>query len=82
MSDHGEKFYYAAGILIIVGFPIFVFAPILTYNTPVIGDTYFRAQVSPSYYLLKCGMTYGLATVYTENGQVVNDHVGARWLCG
>lgn len=73
---------YVAGIIILAGFLVFLLAPILTWTTPIVGDAYYTAEVSPSYDLLNCGMIYNIATVFKENGQVMVDHAGALWLCG
>jgi hypothetical protein len=69
------------GILIAVVAFAFMFAPIIPWRTPVNVDAYFTAQVSPSYYLFRCGVAYNVATVYTENGQVILDSQGAQWTC-
>jgi hypothetical protein len=61
---------------------VFVFAPILPWAGPVFGDSRVTAQVSPSYYLLDCGVVYNLAIIFTENGQVASGgNSGAEWRC-
>ena len=73
---------YAGGILIVAAAALaFIFAPVIPFTTPVVVDSYFSAQVSPSYYLFRCGVVYNLATVFTENGQVMVGMPGPSLIC-
>jgi hypothetical protein len=51
------------------------------WSTPVVIDAYFTANVSPSYYLFKCGIVFNVGTASIENEQVDVALPGAHWLC-
>jgi hypothetical protein len=69
-------------VLLMAGALMFVFAPTLPWAGPVFGDSRITAQVSPSYYLLNCGVVYNLAIIFTENGQVASGgNSRAEWRC-
>ena len=76
-----KKIAYVAGILIVAGILVFMLAPILPWAGPVTVDTRPTGQVSPSYYLLNCGVVSNLAIVFIENGQVAAGGSGTEWRC-
>jgi hypothetical protein len=82
ISTRPMKKVVLAGILVVIGVLALGFAPLVPWSAPrTAGSDYLAVQVSPSWYLLKCGTAYNIGLVHAQSGKVDGLYPGLHWYC-